>query len=257
MSRIAKQFLYGTLFLMVLSVALLWAYSAFLKPAPSCFDNRQNGDELGVDCDGSCVSCDVKNLRPLFAAEANLYGVERVYSVSVQVQNSSPAFGAKSFSYTVNFYDANGVLLRTASDKSFIYANSSKNIVEAGARITNGVPVRAEMVIDDSSVEWAKTTDFSEPKYELKDVSVELENGQVAISGVVVNPNNFTFSKVVIGVFLSDNIGLKAGASKTELNNVGQFRQNNFKLFIPVQKDMLDNIDLNASAKSVSVSVLK
>ncbi len=255
--RLTKQFLYGTFFLMVFSVVALGVYSVAFKPVPSCFDNRQNGDELGVDCDGSCISCDIKNLRPLFAAEANLYGVERVYSVSVRVQNSSPAFGARSFLYSINFYDANDVLLKTVSDKSFIYANTSKNIVEAGARITNGVPVRAEMIIDNPSVEWVKIADFSEPKYELKDVSVELENGQVAISGVIVNPNNFTFSKVVIGVFLSDNIGLKAGASKTELNNVGQFRQNNFKLFIPVQKEMLDNIDLNASAKSVSVSILK
>lgn len=257
MSRIVKQFLYGTFFLMIFSSAALWIYSIYLKPTPSCFDDSQNGGETGVDCGGPCISCDVKDLKPLFAAEPNLYGSDRVYSVSVRVQNSSQAFGARKFLYEVNFYDAKNALLKSILGESFIYANSSKNIVEAGARITNGIPTRAEMKIDDANVKWVKAADFSEPKYELKDVNVALENGQVAISGTISNPNNFTFSKVVIGVFLSDKIGLKAGASRTELNNVDQQNQNSFKLFIPVAKDMLDNIDLAATAKSVSVSVLK
>lgn len=257
MSRIAKQFLYGTFFLLVFG-ALVWGvYSITLKPAPSCFDNKQNGDEAGLDCGGPCISCDVKNLAPLFAGEANLYGVDRVYSASARIQNSNTDFGARTFSYTVNFYDAGGILLESVSGKSFIYANESKNIVEAGARIVNGIPVRAEMVIDNASVEWAKRGDFSEPKYELKDVVAELENGQAVISGAVLNPNNFTFSKVVISAFLADKFGTRAGASRTELNDVGQFRQESFKIFIPVRSDMLENIDLKATAESVAVSVLK
>jgi len=255
--RLLKQFLYGTFYLLILG-ALVWGiYSIILKPAPSCFDNRQNGAETGIDCGGSCISCAVKNLKPLFAGEANLYGVDRVYSASVRVQNSSQAFGARNFSYVVNFYDAGNVLLKSISNKSFIYANESKNIVEAGVRITNGIPTRAEMAIDDSTVEWEKSADFFEPRYELKDARAELENGQAVINGAIENQGNFSFSKTVISAFLADKLGTRIGASRTELNNIGQFRQESFKIFIPISKEMLGNIDLNATVESVSVAVLK
>lgn len=257
MSRTVKQFIYGTFYLLIFS-SLAWGlYSITLKPAPSCFDDRQNGDEEGVDCGGSCVSCDVKNLKPLFVGEANLYGVDRIYSASARIQNSSPAFGARTFSYSVNFYDAGNVLLKSISNKSFIYANESKNIVEAGARITNGVPNRVELVIDNASVEWAKPVEFSEPKYELKDINAVLDGEQVVVSGAIVNPNNFSFTKAVITAFLGDEFGTKSGASRTELDNIGQFREESFKIFIPVSKSMIANIDLSATSESVSASVLK
>ncbi len=257
MSRAVKQFLYGTFYLIIFG-SLAWGlYSITLKPAPSCFDDRQNGDETGIDCGGSCISCDVKNLKPLFVGEANLYGVDRTFSASARIQNSSPAFGARNFSYTVNFYDAGGVLLRSVANKSFIYANESKNIVEAGVRITNGIPNRVDFVIDDSVTEWVNNSEFSEPKFELKELVAVLDGEQVVISGAIQNPNNFSFSKVVLSAFLGDRFGTRSGASRTELNNVGQFRQESFKIFIPVSKDMLANIDLKATAESVSASVLK
>ena len=257
MSRTVKQFLYGFFYLLILG-GLVWGiYSITLKPAPSCFDQSQNGDETGIDCGGSCASCDIKNLKPLFAGEANLYGVDRVYSASARIQNASPSFGARNFSYSVNFYDAGGVLLKSVSSKSFIYAGESKNLVEAGARITNGIPTRAEIVIDNASVEWAKMIEFSEPKYERKEINAVLDGERVAISGSILNPNNFAFSKVIITAFLGDRFGVKSGASRTELNSVGQFRQDSFKIFIPVSKEMLDNIDLKKTAESVSASVLK
>ena len=257
MMRLLKQFLYGTFFLIIFGSVAWGVYSVALKPVPSCFDGRQNGDELGADCGGSCISCEVKNLRPLFVSDAVLHSADRVYSVSVRVQNSSPDFGARNFSYAVNYYDLFDDLIESVSGKSFIYPGGSKDLIEAGARITGGIPSRAELVIDDSSIEWVGKDDFSEPRYELKDVGAELENGQVVVSGAILNPNNFQLTKVVLSAFLSDKLGFKAGASRTELNNVGQFRQDSFKIFIPVQKEIIGDVDLDATAKSVSVSVLK
>ena len=132
-----------------------------------------------------------------------------------------------------------------------------KNLIEAGVRITNGIPARAEIKLDEKSVVWEKAENFSSPKYDLKDSAAELENGQAVVSGNISNPDNLTISKIIVSAFLVDKLGVKIGASKTELQNVGPFRVENFKVFMPVRKDLAGEVDLEATAQSVFVEILK
>lgn len=255
--RLLKQFLYGIFYLAVLGGILWLLYSITLKPAPSCFDNKQNGNEAGVDCGGNCVSCEIKNLSPLSLLPATLFSADRVFSASAELQNPNLNYGAKTFDYEVNFYDASDKVLETRKNKSFIYSGETKNLIEAGIRITNGIPARAEIKIDDKSIVWEKAENFSSPKYDLKNVMAELENGQAVIGGNITNSDNLTISKIIIGAFLIDKLGVKIGTSKTELQNIGPFRVENFKIFIPIRKDLLSSADLEATAQSVFVEILK
>lgn len=253
----AKQFLYGTLYLSILG-ALVWGiYSITLRPAPSCFDNYQNGTETGIDCGGSCISCEVKNLQPLFVGAPVLLGDDRAFTATAELQNPNASFSARNFSYVVNFYDTAGTLLKSVTSKSFVYAGQTKSLMEAGVRILNGIPSSVKIELDPASVEWSKPIDFNEPEYQVRDLTAVIEDGQVAVRGFVSNTNNFAFSKVIISAFVVDKLGVKMGASRTELYDVGQFRQENFKISIPVRKDLLKNVDLKASAESISVEVLK
>ncbi len=255
--RLLKQFLYGTFYLLVLAGILWWIYSVTLKPAPSCFDNKQNGTETGVDCGGGCIPCEIKNLQPFSLKPAMLFSADRVFSASAELNNPNLNYGAKTFDYEVNFYDGAGNVLKNIKNKSFIYSGETKNLIEAGVRITNGIPARAEIKIDDKSIAWEKVENFSSPKYDLKDVLAGLENGQAVVGGNISNPNNFTISKIIMSAFLVDKSGIKIGASKTELQNVAPFKTENFKIFIPAGKDLLNSADLKATAQSVAVEILK
>lgn len=232
-------------------------YTVTLRPAPSCFDNKQNGKETGADCGGDCISCEIKNLQPLNLEQAVLFSADRNFSSSAALRNPNSVYGAQSFDYEVNFYDASGKSLRNIKTKGFIYAGEVKSIIEAGGRITIGIPARAEIKLNQESVVWEKPQEFFQPPHELKDVSAAIENGQAVISGNVANLNNYPLSRIIINAFLVDNSGVKIGASKTELQNVGPFRVESFKIFIPVRKDLASAVDLEATAQSVFVEVLK
>ena len=66
--RLLKQFLYGFFYLAIL-VSLIWlVYSFEFKPAPNCFDGKKNQEETGIDCGGSCISCEVKALNRFLSA---------------------------------------------------------------------------------------------------------------------------------------------------------------------------------------------
>ncbi|MDE2001568.1 MAG: hypothetical protein KGI60_03340 [Patescibacteria group bacterium] len=257
MSRIVKQLLYGILYLAVF-VAIGWGiYSVTLKPAPSCFDNTQNGGETGVDCGGPCVSCEVKNLHPLDVTNPLLLGSDRVFAGTAQVLNTNSAYGASAFSYTMSFYDASGNALQTVKGSSFVYPGQTKDIIEAGVRIENGIPARVGMALDPSTVAWANATDFTEPAFQVKDASTTIESGQVVVTGTIVNPNNFPLSKTIIGAFAVSRLGAEVGASRTELDGIGAFQEQTFNLFIPVAAADLRNVDLSATMNSVEADAVK
>lgn len=256
--RLLKQFLYGTFYLLLIGAVVWGIYLLVPKTPPSCFDNQQNQDEAEVDCGGAfCMSCAEKNLQDLLVAKPELFSADRLFSVIAEVQNPNTAFAAKDFDYEFNFYDTADKILKTVKNTSFIYGGESKDIIEAGVRITAGIPKRAEIKINHDSVTWVKAENFSAPVYDLKEVVALIEGDQAVISGNVTNPNNFILSKIIINSFLINQLGDKLGASRTEFQEVGPFRVQSFKIFIPIGQNSPDSIDLEETARRIFVEVLK
>ena len=258
MYRVAKQFLYGTFYLLILGGISWGIYSFELKPAPSCVDNRQNGNETEIDCGGDCVSCATKNLLPLQVSAAELFSHNGFYSASAIVKNPNQALAIKSFDYQFDFYDSGNQLLKSVANKSFLYAGEEKNIAEAGVIITNGISKKVAIVVKPDSLVLEKASEFSQPNYELsKDIKTALdsENNRVLVSGSISNPANFNISKVNIGAFLFDKLRRKIAVSKTSLQNLGSFEMKDFSISIPIKKELLKEVDLNTT--KVFVGVLK
>lgn len=254
--RILKQILYGAFYLLVLAGILWVIYVVALRPAPSCFDNRQNGGETGVDCGGPCISCEIKNLQPISLLPAILFSADRNFSAAAEIRNLNVGHGAK-FDYEVNFYDAAGKNLKNIKNTGFIYGGESKSLID-GARITTGIPARAEIKILEPSLIWLRQTDFFNPPHKLEAVNAVIENEQaVVVSGRISNLNNYALSRVIAGAFLVDKLVIKIGASKTLLENLDSFGSQDFKIIIPVRKDLASEVDLEATAQSVFVEVLK
>ena len=51
--------------LVVFSVFGFLVFYPYFNQAPTCADSRQNGDETGIDCGGSCVRACLKEADPL------------------------------------------------------------------------------------------------------------------------------------------------------------------------------------------------
>ncbi|MBI4991833.1 MAG: hypothetical protein HZB99_01295 [Candidatus Harrisonbacteria bacterium] len=253
-----KHIFYGGLYLLILGLVIWVIYFLIPKPAPTCFDNQQNQDETGVDCGGaSCISCEEKNIQDLSVGEAKLFTADRLFSAIAEVRNLNTAFAAKSFDYEFDFYDSADKILKTVKNNSFISGGGSKDIIEAGVRITAGIPKRAEIKIDNTSVVWVRAENLSAPPYNLEGVVVTAEDNQIVVSGNITNPNNFLLSKVIINSFLIDRLGDKIGASKTEFRDVGPFRVQSFKIFIPADEELLGLVDMEETTKGVFVEVFK
>lgn len=97
----------------LIGITLLAALTiSILYEAPSCMDQKQNQDEAGIDCGGSCAYLcmhEVQEPRVSFArALANGNGRTDVIAY---VENRNQNAEAKSARYEVEVFDESGVLL--------------------------------------------------------------------------------------------------------------------------------------------------
>src|ERR1700733_13324903 len=102
-----RKFFFGGIFvLIVVLIALGVSYQFFYRP-PSCTDGKQDGDETGVDCGGSCVlQCASDSLTPvvlwakIFPVSGNLYTAV-AYIENPNINSSNP-----EANYQFQIYDA-------------------------------------------------------------------------------------------------------------------------------------------------------
>ncbi|MGC8651387.1 MAG: peptidoglycan-binding domain-containing protein [Minisyncoccia bacterium] len=166
------------------------------KPTPTCFDNKQNGKETGVDCGGSCIPCDLKNNPPLTLQKSPLFFVTSNQKIDILLTliNTNTTWGAKSFSYTLTLQGAKGETQNlTFSD--FINPQEIKNIVLPQVSV-NFVPQSISFTLDPKSIIWAQP---------IKGIDVSLGN-LFPVNGVTIltpidstqiNKNTYTFTKTL------------------------------------------------------------
>ena len=101
----------ATLFTLVATTVYLMRDTIF--PAPTCFDNKQNGFEIGVDCGGTCslrCSSEVVPLSVLWVRSLPVSGNR--YDFVGMVSNKNINNAAHEVSYTFSLYGADGSVVQ-------------------------------------------------------------------------------------------------------------------------------------------------
>jgi hypothetical protein len=231
--RTVKQILYGAGYLAVLFLIVFSAYLIWFKPAPTCFDNKQNQNETGVDCGGPCLPCEIRTLTPLEASSMKYFPSDSQIIFVVEIKNSNLNWAADSFSYTFEIYGENGAKIKSFTENSFIYAGEIKYIIEPVE--INSADVK-DVKISFSNLDWKTKDEFTKPEVQTREIKTEkAESGvsELIVSGFINNSNAFSLSKARIIAFLSDKTGTQIGASKTELENIAAFTERPFKINFP------------------------
>jgi len=236
--RIVKQLLYFLLYIAILGLIIFLIYLWLIQPKPTCFDNRKNQSETGVDCGGPCQSCEIKTLKPLEAQKINFSQVQNKTIITFEIINPNQNFGADSFAYTIDFYNKDGAKIDSLSNISFIYATEIKAIFDVDEKVNFSEIYRAS--INFSDIHWASKNEFQQPVVDVLDKKLVNEK-PLKLEGVIVNQNNFSVDLRLIG-FVYDRYGIQINASKTEIENVNAKEQKDFQIIFP-SDILLDQID--------------
>ncbi len=132
-------------------------YKTLSRP-PICFDNKKNGDELGVDCGGSCsLFCPQQKSDPLVLWSRFQRVTDRVYNVVAYIENQNSDALATDVPYTFTLYDAQNIPIATREGTTFINPNGRQPIFESGIDVGKKVPAFVRFAWNGVPA-WHKTT---------------------------------------------------------------------------------------------------
>lgn len=234
MNRQTKRFtiigIYTTIFLIFTSLVV-----SLMIPDPSCFDDKQNQKEEGVDCGGPCSACATEIIgKDLVVKDTHVvYGGEGKYDVVANIHNPNALYGGENVYYTLEIMDASGSVLDTRSGMGFILPNENKYIVELGLT-SSRKPSRVVASVE--RVDWVKFTDFDSPQILITNKKIGLDESGVYYArafGLVSNKSPYDFHDVTINIILLDERGMPIAAGKTTQRTLDADEKRDFDFVWP------------------------
>ena len=108
-------------------------YVAFIHKPASCFDNRQNLGEIGVDCGSPCDRVCPLEVTPIIQHWARFFKVnDRKYDTAALIENPNFGFGLKNMSYTFTLYDSDNHVIVSKTDSTFVNPRESFILFQNG-----------------------------------------------------------------------------------------------------------------------------
>lgn len=253
MSRLLKRVIIATLFLSLNGLVFGSIYWVFIRVAPTCFDGKQNQNELGVDCGGICpnvcfekvVGKDLDTEKVVFVS-----GGGNQYDVVATVRNSNETLAASEFSYTFELKDREGRVLVARTGKSSVMPQSEKKLMELNLE-TTGTPASATLSVID--VIWKRSLDaLEQPKvsiYQKRYAEVTAGFGFGKASGLLSNESPYDFRSITIYVTLYDGAGRVLALNRTTQNTIKSGESRDFDLVWPVAfSGVVDRVDMEVDA---------
>ena len=208
-NKFIKQIIFGSFFLIILFLIGFAVYFLFFKQPPSCFDKKQNQNETGVDCGGSCQSCELKTIRPIEVNWVRTFSADGKAVLAAEIKNSNANYASDNFSINFDLLDKSKKRIKNISKiGSFIYASDVKCLIE----ITDIDYLEiGDIEISFLDINWLAKDEFSKPAIQIREINTKTLSGssEIEISGTALNENNYPLSLVRIIAFLNNSSALK------------------------------------------------
>jgi hypothetical protein len=180
----------------------------------TCSDNRKNGDEVGVDCGGSCNMYCLNQLSNPIVEWVRVFPVTPgVVQAVAYIQHSYPTSAAKAVNYEFKLYDENNNLLATRPGSTFLGTAGDSAIVETLIPVSGTVSV-ARFAFT-SPVPWQKVSPLFSQAVILSDKNaVERFDGGTRLTAQLENKSRLNFNGLDIVAIFYDKDGNAITSSK-------------------------------------------
>lgn len=214
-SKRRKRFILLLIFTVLVLLIGVPSFLVFYQ-TPNCFDDKQNGDEAGVDCGGSCaLLCRDESLPVLMKGDVRILTVaSSTYSVVAVFDNPNVSAEVYSARYTIKLFDASSVLpVKTIEGNTHI-PKSSEFAVFGGPFNLDVVPTRAIFEWTDPSFSWQKNI-VPTPSVVVSGEVFSKEDSEPRLDMIVSNLSLETVANIELIALVSDTNGNIFTASKT------------------------------------------
>lgn len=214
-----RKTIYALIVVIVLVGAIgVPAFMHFYK-APTCFDGMKNGNELGIDCGGSCERlCQSSFLSPSTAWTRFSEVAPNLYNVAAYIVNPNVEGEADNAPYHLALYDDRGVLITDTTGT--VTLPPHRNTLAFQGAVSTGKRVPAKALFEFTAPpNWYKQADtlqsltINDKKYTEDENSASL---LVTLGNISVSP----IGRLTVYAILYDKDGNTLGFSKTIVDKV-------------------------------------
>ena len=191
------------------------------QETPSCFDNKQNQGEQGVDCGGPCatlckgVAQDIKTLwTKVFPIRAGAYDI-----VSY---NENPNFdiGAPNISYIAKLYDASGAVIAQREGNTYALPSERFAIFEGSMLTGDKVPTAGSIEIT-PGYHWI-TTAKPQKLFSVTDKVLVGSDKQPRLTAALHNEQPQIFRNIDVQAIIYDSKHEPIGVSVTKVERLDE-----------------------------------
>ena len=181
---------------------------------PNCFDTKQNGDETGLDCGGSCqLLCTNQVTQPVVLWERSFKVSDGVYNLLAYIENPNPTAFVRNAPYIFKIYNEENVVIGEKKGVVSIAPKSVRPVIENNIQTFEQIPTRTtfEFVGD-------LTYEQTQPKDSLviiKDEFIENELKKPRIKAKIQNISLKTIPNIDVVVLVYDVFDNVLGTSST------------------------------------------
>jgi hypothetical protein len=178
-----------------------------------CQNGRQDGNEQGVDCGGSC-----RLLCPGFASEPLIHFAravpvgEALWGAVVLAENRNQNAGARRAPYVFKLYDADNLLIYDRRGEAYIPPRKVFAVFEGAMSVGSRLPTRAAFAFTEPP-RFERMTE--EPSFDIRNRRFDSSDGISRLEAVLQNPTAVSFERVLLTALLFDATGNVTAASAT------------------------------------------
>lgn len=189
------------------------------REVPTCFDNKQNQEEEGVDCDGPCTRLCKGRARDLQVLWAKVFGIRPgVYDVVGYVENPNLNASAPKFTYTAKLYDKDGAIIATKTGEDYALPGERFAIfaggIETGEKeVKNG---SLEVVPDFPWVTSVKTKQL----FSVTDKVLTNFDTKPKLAAILHNETPDLYRNINVAAVIYDSKGQAIGVSSTKVEKL-------------------------------------
>lgn len=208
---------------LVVALMLIGAYPAYraLFPQPTCFDNKQNGSELGVDCGGACTLYCASQMKPVRVVWAKAFPfASDHYDVGAYIENPNIDAGIKSARYTVHIFDAVGQVIGERVGAIEISPRAPTFLFEGNFTLTTP-PAKVDVVFDNAYLTNMVTARQSASVLVTKNQRLKQITTSPRFDAVLVNTDPLnSVSSISLGAIISDASRNPIAISRTIVDEI-------------------------------------
>lgn len=217
-----RQFMYGSVVVLFVLIAVgVPVYFKYFNNQPTCFDQKQNGNEGGIDCGGSCEKACYEDVIPLPVTiwSRAFHVTSGFYNLAAYAQNANVNYVGQSAKYIFRVYDKDNVLLGVREGYADVPPTKNFAIFEQGFNAGTRIPVSTFFEFTRGII-WKK---YEGVKPELAVTDERLTNIATSprIDAVLLNKTINTYSKIEVVALIYDDQGNAMAASRTLVDSLG------------------------------------